>query len=876
MNKKLLEYYNGDKFSAGVWYDKYRKEGELTPDDMHRRLAEEFGRIEAKYYEQEYQDTAYPGNKLGELLSKYGQTRDWLDEEAIYELFKDFKYIIVQGRVMAGLGVEESYRSLSNCLRLPPPKDSYSSIMYTDTMLVSAAKRGCGYGLGLSNLRPDTAFVSNAANSSTGAASFMERFSNSTREVAQKGRRGACLLDMSILHPDVLEFITKKKDLTKVTGANISVKLSDEFMEAVENDDHFILRFPCDMGIDGWAEDLPLNELKKIGNNKFYKKVEAKKYWKEIIQNAWETGEPGLFFWDRIINYDPSNVYEKYYIDGTNACGEQPMAIYDTCRLILLNLYSFVKNPFTPEAEIDYDLLYKMSYEQLRLGDDLVDLEIEYIDRIINKINFDDLPDEEKAIDLALWKNVKDMAESGRRVGCGITALADMLAALNVKYDSDEALIIIEKVMKTKLKGELDATTDLAIIRGTFKGWDGNKEFQVKMDSHGKPVYGKNDFYDMLINEFPTRAEKMFFNGRRNVNWNTIAPAGSTSIIAKTQDFSNISAGCEPQFMCYYMRGKKVNPDNSNVRVDYIDADGEAWQEFPVVMGGFKQFIKNNWRELGMPYSEDPDFEQVELLSKEQIENCYKQSPYYLATANDIDWVKRIKIQSILQKYTTSAISSTLNLPKDVSKKTVNDIYFAGWKEGLKGVTIYRDGCRRGVLNATSSSTQFEYKDAVKRPNELKAHAHQSTSKGTSYHVLVGLLDDKPYEIFIDNSDNKYSSEGRIVKEDRGKYVFKNGGDPVVIREFMTPEQQAITRLVSMNLRHGIQIKFVVEQLQKIDGDMFSFAKSLARVLKKYIVDGEKASHITCGNPDCTGDGTNITYQEGCATCQDCGNSKCG
>ena len=862
MDKNLLNYFNGDEFCAGVWKSKYAMEGEITPDDMHKRLAKEFARIEAKYQDEEKEISKMLDNL--DKISAYGKNRKHLTEKDIYKLFKNFKYIIPQGRVMAGLGVTESYRSLSNCLRLPPPKDSYSSIMYSDTMLVSAAKRGCGYGLGLSNLRPDTAFVSNAANTSTGAPSFMSRYSNSTREVAQKGRRGACLLDMSIFHPDVLQFIRIKKDKIKVTGANISVKLYNEFMEAVENDADFILRFPCDTTLDSNCEEvlikLPYNELYEVKSNTYIKKIRAKEYWDEIIENAWDNAEPGLFFWDRVLNYDPSSVYSKYYIDGTNACGEQPMAVYDTCRLILLNLYSFVKNPFTSEAEIDYDMLYKVAYEQLRLGDNLVDLEIEYIDRILAKIESDDLPDKEKAIEKTLWINVKDMAESGRRVGCGITALADMVAAAGFKYDSEEGIATIAKVMKTKMRAELHAGIDLAILRGNFTGWTPSKEFSLETFE----LKGENDFYQMLVDEFPGEAELMYRYGRRNVNWSTIAPAGSTSIIAQTEDFPNMAAGCEPQFMCFYMRSKKVNPGDKDVRVDYIDDNGDAWQEFPVMMGGFKQYMKERIKF-------DSSIQDLSHLTKEQVENYYKESPYYMATANDIDWLKRVKIQGILQRYTTSAISSTLNLPKDVSKQTVSDIYFAGWKEGVKGITIYRDGCRTGVLNAESNSSRFEPKDAVKRPSELKAHAHKSTSKGTNYHVLIGLMDEKPYEVFIDNSENTYSSEGKIMKEARGTYVFKNGGDPVQIKDFMTPEQQAITRLVSMGLRHGTAIVFVVEQLQKIDGDMFSFAKSLARVLKKYIPD-DTPSTETC--KDCGS--TNVKFQEGCSTCMECGSSKCG
>lgn len=864
MNKNLLNYFNGDDFSAGIWKSKYADKGEITPDDMHKRMAKEFARIEINYSSGE-------SNSRIKLLSFYGRNRQFLTEEKIYNLFKDFKYIIPQGRVMAGLGVKESYRSLSNCLRLPPPKDSYSSIMYTDTMLISSAKRGCGYGLGLSNLRPEDTFVSNAANTSTGAASFMSRYSNSTREVAQKGRRGACLLDMEIFHPDVLQFITAKVDRTKVTGANISVKLYNEFMEAVEKDEDFTLRFPCEMDVSKiqYTENYPYDELDSYkshtGQEGFVKRIKAKKYWDIIVDNAWENAEPGLFFWDRVINYDPSSVYSKYFIDGTNACGEQPMAVYDTCRLILLNLYSFVKNPFSENSEVDLDLVYKMAYEQMRLGDDLVDLEIEYIDRIIDKINSDDIPNKEKAIELSLWVNVKDIAQSGRRVGAGITALADMVAACGFAYDSNEGLNLVAEVMNTKMRAELDATIDLAILRGTFQGWDTNKEFV------GVNIgVGCNDFYQMILDEFPEQARKMSAFGRRNVNWNTIAPAGSTSIVGKTKRFSNLSSGCEPQFSCFYFRKKKINPDDKDVRVDFVDQNGDSWMEYPVIMGAFKEWILYTESLLAPEQRSCTNF-GFEDTHREIIEQYYKESPWYNSTANDIDWKKRIQMQSILQKYTTSAISSTLNLPKDVTKETVSEIYFEGWKQGLKGITIYRDGCRTGVLSTEASKDQFEQKDAVKRPKELEAKTHYSTSKGEHYHIIIGFLSGKPYEIFIDDSDNKYSSEGIIVKEGRGNYVFKNGGDPINIRAFMNDEQEAITRLVSANLRHGTDIKFVVEQLQKTPGDMFSFTKSLGRVLKKYIPDGSKASGKVC--QECGSDA--VIFQEGCETCQNCGSSKC-
>ena len=861
MSKTLKEYFNSDELASSVWLGKYAKEGETTPDDMHKRMAKEFARIENNYLKSERETLN---------LSTYGKARKALTKEKIYNLFKDFKYIIPQGRVMAGLGITESYRSLSNCLRLPPPKDSYSSIMYSDTMLVSAAKRGCGYGLGLSDIRPRTANVSNAASSSTGAASFMDRYSNSTREVAQDGRRGACLEDMSIFHPDVLEFITKKRDRTKVTGANISVKLYDSFMNAVEEDKDFLLRFPCTFdGEDliAWQQyeyNVLNTEVNSCTGEKIYlKRIKAKEYWEIIIDNAWENAEPGLFYWDRVLAYDPSSVYERYFIDGTNACGEQPMAVYDTCRLILINLYSYVKNPFTDKAEIDYDLLYRMSYEQTRLGDDLVDLEIEYIDRIIEKIMSDEIPLLEKQIELTLWENVKNIARGGRRVGCGVTALADMIAATGHKYDSAEALKIVDRVMKTKMAGELDCTIDLSILRGSFEDWDRNKEFHPSFS-------GKNDFYKFLSKEFPERAYKMCIYGRRNVNWSTIAPAGSVSLIAKTEDFCNLSSGGEPTFMPYYMRKKKINPSDEDVRVDFVDQSGDSWQEYPIIMGAFKQWYKI--------YVDNRDSVELHNQTKEQMQKTFEKSPWYNSTANDIDWEKRVEMQSVLQKYTTSAISSTLNLSKDVSREKVSSIYLQGWKKGLKGLTIYRDGCRTGVLTAESSRDQFEYRDSTKRPKEIDGEIVVTSIKGVEYSIFVGLVDSKPYEVF-GYKGTTLQGKGTITKRGKGEYYFKRANsdrsDNRILTDKMSDEEKAVTRLISMSLRHGGNVMYIVEQLEKSRSDMFGFTGAIGRILKRFIVDGTRST-LLCQNRDCTGDGTNVIFEEGCSKCLDCGSSKCG
>lgn len=838
MSNELLDYFKGDELAAGVWKGKYALSTEVTPDDMHKRLAKEFIKVEQKYQKNEvFIDKSN--------LSYYGKTRVNLTEQSIYELFKDFKYIVPQGRVMSGLGANESYRSLSNCLRLPPPKDSYSSIMYSDTMLVSAAKRGCGYGLGLSNIRPEGMPVSNAASSSTGAHSFQERYSNSTREVAQEGRRGACLEDLDIKHPDSLKFINSKKDRTKVTGANISVKCTDDFYEAVEANSDFILRYPCDITITTNTDNLEYNKLLKVDEG-YIKKIKAKTYFDAVIENAWENAEPGVFNWTRVLEYDPSNVYKKYYIDGTNACGEQPMAVYDTCRLILQNLYSFVKNPFKLDAEVDYELLYKMSYEQSRLGDDLVDLEVIYLDRILNKIKSDDLPDEEKVIEITLWNNVKDIALSGRRVGCGITALGDMLAALNLKYDSEKSLETVDKVMATKMRAELDCFIDLAILRGTFVGFD------AKLEKDG------NSWYKFVEKEFPTQWENMQKFGRRSVNFNTIAPAGSVSILTQT------TSGCEPIFMPYYMRRKKINPNEKGNRIDFVDQIGDSWQEFPVLHQKFKYWCDEN-------ISSEI---KIESWTKEQLEKAFEQSPWYKSTANDINWVKRVEMQSVLQKYTTSAISSTLNLPNEATKEEVAEIYLQAWKMGLKGVTVYRDGSRSGVLVDTSKEvkTNFEYKDAVKRPKQLVCDIYSVQSKGKKWNILVGLLEDKPYEVFIVN----YFTEEKklnLVKKARGKYDLHKGKEIYSenVTSEMSDEQAAITRLTSTSLRHGTDIKYIVEQLNKCEGDLYSFTKSLARTLKKYIPEGAKST-VSC--QECGS--TNVIFQEGCSSCLECGSSKCG
>jgi ribonucleoside-diphosphate reductase alpha chain len=513
------------------------------------------------------------------------------------------------------------------------------------------------------------------------------------------------------------------------------------------------------------------------------------------------------------------------------------------------NLFSFVINPFTKDAKIDEEMLYSVCYEAMRLGDDLVDLEAEYIQRIIDKIKSDPESDEIKAQELNLWVKSKEKALAGRRVGLGITALGDMLASLGLGYDSEEALKVIENVMAIKLRAELDATTDLSILRGAFTGWEATKEYDIVLGSVGA---GKNSFYEFILNRFPEQVDRMVALGRRNVNWSTVAPTGSVSILTQT------SSGVEPLFMPYYMRRKKVNPSDKNVKIDFVDINGDNWQEFAVMHQKFK-----DWLVINGEFKED--------LTKDELTNLFEKSPWYKSTANDIDWLKRVEIQSVLQAYTTNAISSTINLPSTVTYEDVSSIYLHGWKKGLKGQTVYVDGSRSGVLVDSSKEVKssFEYKDAVKRPKELDADMHITNSAKGKFTVVIGKLNDKPYEVFVHDytTEDGKSRKGKLTKKKQGAYFF----DDVELATEMTDEQSAITRLVSTSLRHGADIKFIVEQLNKCEGDLFSFTKALSRVLKKYIPEGAKSS-VKCN--DCGSD--NVIFEEGCSKCMDCGSSKCG
>lgn len=830
-----LEYFKGDELAASTWRNKYAAEGEQTPDDTHRRLAKEFARVESDYH--------WKGSNRMKL-SNYGYQRPNLDEEAIYQLFKDFKYIIPGGSVMSGCGTG-ALVSLSNCFVIGSPKDSYAEIMKTRSQQAQLMKRRGGVGYDLSQLRPRGAKVNNAARSSTGAASFMDVCSDITNEVAQNGRRGALMLSMSINHPDIEEFITKKQDLTKVTGANISVKVTDEFMQAVVNDEEYYLRFPVDVELPKIREEIPYGELVPFGNLidknvSFIKKVRARELWDTLMHCAWNTAEPGIMFEGAMHNYSPDGVYPDFKMVGTNPCGEIPMGPFDSCRLIHINLSSYVVDPFTDKAHIDEELLYMHSYEAMRLADDLVDLEIEAVDKIIDTVKNDTDDTEFK-----LWSRIKETAIQGRRAGLGFTGLADAIAMLGLKYDSDEGISQVEQLMKVMFKGQLDSNSDMAIERGAFPTLNIEEE-----------LYG-NDWYQFIKEFDGDTFRKMMKYGRRNISWSTVAPTGTVSIMAGT------SSGIEPVFMPFYQRKRKCMSESD--RVDYVDKVGEKYTLFTVVHPNLKR-----WAIETMNYSES----EVNEWSLGAWKEVWKESPYYGSTAPEIDWRQRVKLQGVVQKYITHSISSTVNLAKETTEEEIADIYIEAWKQGLKGITIYRDGCREGVLTQVEKPKTIEGRQAPKRPKELEADAYLIKAKGEQFIILVGMLEGKPYEVFAFRPRNPISfkpHKGVITKVSKMHYSFTSDVFHIDNLELANEnvEENAATLYSSMLLRHGVDIKYIVKTAKKVNDNITSFSSAMCRVLSKYIPNEEIKGEVC---PDCGG---TLVREGGCIHCKDCGYSKC-
>lgn len=825
-----LNYFNGDELAATTWMNKYARKNsdgeflEVSPADMHRRMAREFARIEENY-------TFDPSAKG---MSEYGKSRGTLNEEAIYNLFENFKYVVPQGSVMFGLGNDSVLASLSNCVVMPSPFDSYGGIMHTDQQLTQLFKRRCGVGIDLSSLRPADQKVNNAAGSTSGAVSFMERFSNTTREVAQNGRRGALMLTMDVAHPDIEAFVKVKQDLSKVTGANISIRLSDEFMSAVANKTSFTLRWPIDSSEPSVT-----------------KEVDAVELWDTIIACAHNTAEPGLIFWDRQHHYSTSSVYPEFENLSTNPCSEIAMQGGDSCRLIAINLYSFVDNPFTPEAKFNYELFYETTYEAQRLMDDLVDLELEHIDRILDKIKTDPEPEYIKKQEIDLWNLLYDNGKNGRRTGLGFTALGDTLAALNLKSDSDEGLKTIDSIMREKLRGEFDSSIDMSIERGAFTVF--NPEIEAT-----------SEFVQMLENEFPELHARMMANGRRNISISTVAPTGSLSMLTQT------TSGIEPPFMLSYKRRRKLSGKQDENKVSFVDELGDAWEEFDVYHAKLKTWMQ--------------------VTGKSDI----SESPYNGATAAEIDWIKRVEVQAAVQKYTTHSISSTINLPADVSQEKVGEIYLESWKQGLKGITVYRDGSRSGVL-VSSTDTSSKSKDSnlpvQPRPDTLDARVIRFKNESENWLAVVGVLDGEPYEIFTGKAEDafnlpSYVTRGWIVRsrtEDNGtRYDFQYTDSQSYrvtiegLSRSFNKEFWNYAKLISGVLRHRMPIPYVVELVSNLNLDndyINSWKNGVARALKTFIPDGTVAVDKTC--PDC-GDTDGLIYEEGCLKCKSCGHSKCG
>lgn len=835
--RESKKYFEENDMAATTWINKYAvktsdgKYLERTPDDMHRRMAREFARIEKNYS---------ASTKKSKNLSEYGRERPALDEEAIYELFRDFRYVIPQGSVMAALGNTEMIASLSNCVVVPPVFDSYGGIMYTDQQLVQLFKRRCGVGVDISALRPKNAEVSNAAGTTTGAVSFMERFSNTTREVAQNGRRGALMLTIDIAHPDVEDFITIKQDLTRVTGANISVRLSDEFMKAVDKDTSFLLRWPIDSP-----------------NPEFKKEIRARELWDTIIECAHRTAEPGLIFWDRQHDYSTSSMYPGFENSSTNPCSEIAMQGGDSCRLIAVNLYSFVRDPFTEQASFDFEKFYKVVYESQHLMDNLVDLELEAIDRILEKIEADPEPQFIKQVEIDTWKLLSDNGKKGRRTGLGFTALADMVAALGMDFDGAEAGMLIDEVMRMKLRAEFDSSVDMAIERGPFEVFD-------------PAIENKSEFVQMMEQEFPELYARMMKYGRRNISISTVAPTGTLSMLART------SSGIEPVFLLSYKRRRKVNESDKNANITYVDDMGDSWEEFDVFHPKLQTWM--------------------EVTGNDDI----TQSPYHGSTAPEIDWSRRVEMQALVQKYVTHSISSTINLPSDVSLDVVGDIYLESWKKGLKGITVYRDGSRSGVLVSNESKSdkaeaggaeiiQHHVYHPPKRPKKIEADVIRFQNEYEKWLAVVGFVNDKPYEIFTGKMEDSFNlptfvNKGWVIKSktDRGsrydfQYIDKDGYRTTIegLSRSFDKEYWNYAKLISGVLRYNMPINDVVDLINGLnlyDDNINTWKNGVARALKKYVADGVEASDKVC--PSCD-DPNGLVYEEGCLKCKSCGYSKC-
>lgn len=834
--KASLDYFTGDELAAKVWVNKYALKDafgniyEESPNDMHHRLASEIARVEKKY-------------------------PNPLSEQELFDLFDHFRYIVPQGSPMTGIGNDYQIASLSNCfvIGLDGQADSYGAIIRIDEEQVQLMKRRGGVGHDLSHIRPKGSPVKNSALTSTGLVPFMERYSNSTREVAQDGRRGALMLSVSIKHPDSEAFIDAKMTEGKVTGANVSVKIDDDFMNAAVNGGTYKQQYPID-------SDSPV----------YVKDIDASGLWKKIIHNAWKSAEPGVLFWDTILRESVPDCYADlgFRTVSTNPCGEIPLCPYDSCRLLAINLYSYVVNPFTPDAYFDYDLFKKHVGLAQRIMDDIIDLESEKIEMILAKIDSDPESMEVRQTERHLWEKIQRKTLQGRRTGVGITAEGDMIAALGLRYGTEEATDCAELIQKTLALAAYRSSVMLAKERGAFEIFDAKRE-------------EKNPFINRLREADPALYEDMLKYGRRNIACLTIAPTGTTSLMTQT------TSGIEPVFLPVYKRRRKVNPNDSEARVDFVDETGDAFEEYIVFHHKFVTWMQANGYSASRKYTQ------------EEVEELVAKSPYYKATSNDVDWLQKVRMQGRIQKWVDHSISVTINLPNDVSEELVDSLYVEAWRCGCKGCTVYRDGSRSGVLIATDKKKKKEDCNCMQppvivstRPRELDADVVKFQNNREKWIAFVGLLNGRPYEIFTGLADDdegimlpKNVSKGTIIKsydEDGNKHYdfqFKNKrGYKMTIEGLdgkFNPEYWNYAKLISGVLRYGMPIDQVIKLVQGMELNSESintWKNGVERALKKYLPNGMEAKGQKC--PNCGLE--TLIYQEGCLICTNCGASKCG
>ena len=824
-----LKYFKGDDLAARVWVNKYALKDsngniyEQNPNDMHHRIAKEIARIEQRY-------------------------PNPMTEAQVFDLIKGFNYIVPQGSPMAGIGNPFQIASLSNCFVIGNEggSDSYGGIMKIDQEQVQLMKRRGGVGHDLSHIRPKGSAVKNSALTSTGLVPFMERYSNSTREVAQDGRRGALMLSVSINHPDVEDFIDAKMEQGKITGANVSVRIDDEFMTAVENNTPYEQKFPI-----------------HSSTPKVSKTIAPKTLWDKIVHNAWQSAEPGILFWDTIIKESVPDCYADvgYQTVSTNPCGEIPLCPYDSCRLLAINLFSYVEEPFTAKARFDFNTFKKHIARAQRIMDDIIDLELEKIDAILKKISSDPELEETKAVEIKLWQKIREKAVDGRRTGIGITAEGDMLASLGLRYGSEEANSFSLEVHKTMALEAYRASVATAKERGAFAIFDSDREkenpFILRLKEADEKLY-----YEMLE------------HGRRNIALLTIAPTGTTSLMTQT------SSGIEPVFMPVYKRRRKVNPNDKEAQIDFVDEVGDSWEEYIVFHHRFKQWMEVNGYETDKKYS------------AKELDQIVSRSPYYKATSNDVDWLSKVHLQGSVQKWVDHSISVTINLPNDATEKLVGELYLEAWKSGCKGVTVYRDGSRSGVLIANDDTDETQIPFPTKRPQTLEAHVVRFQNNKEKWIAFIGLINDQPYEIFTGLADDedgilipRWVENGLIIKnkdaEGNSRYDFqyqnKRGYKTTIegLSHMFNPEYWNYAKLISGTLRHGMPIEKVVHLINSLllDSESINTWKNgVARALKRFIADGTEAKGQSCHS--CKS--ANIIYQEGCLICKDCGSSKCG